>query len=189
MSPLAQGQAQYVTEDNLDALVISPAQLGGWHADLILKRVPPGVPNTIGSPVASPYRTYNEAERHAKTLLVTALMMGAKADPSRPPAFLFYGFAIPLHAKIYEETLAKMPPGYRGYGSPEAAIARLDEVMDQIAPGRPADVDFNAWDHERKLRVVAILYGAALSGLFAYPPRRDASPSGHSAAETSEARH
>lgn len=39
--------------DNLDALVIRRSS-GGWHADLILKRMPVGVPNVMGTPEAHP---------------------------------------------------------------------------------------------------------------------------------------
>ncbi|MGI4851991.1 MAG: hypothetical protein ACRYGR_08630, partial [Janthinobacterium lividum] len=45
-SPLGRAQIQYARTANLDALIIYAAPLGGWHADVVFKSVPPGTPNT-----------------------------------------------------------------------------------------------------------------------------------------------
>jgi hypothetical protein len=49
--------------------------------------------------------------------------------------------------------------------------------------------DFDKWDKELQLKLMAVLHGAALSGLYAYPQRRDASPSGLSEGEISKVLH
>jgi hypothetical protein len=72
-SALAKATMQYVTEDNLEGIAIYPAPKGGWHCDVTLINVPPGVPNALGTQVAHPLATRADAEAHAKILLVTIL--------------------------------------------------------------------------------------------------------------------
>jgi hypothetical protein len=114
--------------------------------------------------------------------------MHPAADSKRPPAFLFYGYEIPLKPEIYQPALAEIPEEFRGYESPQRAIARLDAFMAELPPHSSDDVDFNGWDRERRTTLMSVIHTAALSGLFAYPPRRDTSPSGHGAAEMMDGR-
>lgn len=190
-SLLSLAQAKYIVETNFDSLVIHPAPLGGWHADLILKHVPPGIPNMIGSPVAEPFATRPEAMEGAKRLLVCALQIAAEhallSDGN--PVFLLYGYGFKLKPEVYQAA-NKVMPGYRPYGSPEGAAERIEQVLQELCGDQEFDgEDFNSWDQERKLHLIAVLHGAALSGLYAYPQRRDASPSGHAAGQLSKAKH
>lgn len=194
-SKLGTVTASYVTEANLDALVIYPAPLGGWHADVVFKHTPPGVPNTMGSPVEHPLRTRREAEEMGKRLLVMLCTMAARNAAAKvapaDPVFLLHGLAFTLMPKLYELALAAMPEGAGGseggYETKERAIERIEEVLGNICPdGFDGDV-FNSLDRGQKAEILTVLHIAALTGVFAYPPRRDATPSGHRA--QSEARH
>lgn len=185
-SALGRASFSHVTEDNLDALVIYPAPLGGWHADLVLKHVPPGVPNTIGSPVGSPFPTRSAAEDGAKKTLVMMLVTAARnrASPaaSLPPVFILYGWSMDLLPALFEEALALFPDRADGYGSKEAAAARIEETLAALCPAGFDGVAFNDWSHGDKVALMTVLHIAALSGVFAYPLRRDAPPA-------SETRH
>ena len=68
-SGVAKASAPYLREDNFEAIVIYPAPLGGFHCDLLLKKTPPGVANTMGSPVAKPLPSREAALDYAHTIL------------------------------------------------------------------------------------------------------------------------
>lgn len=194
-SALGAATSAYVTQDNLDALMITPAPLGGWHADVVLKHTPPGVPNTMGTPVERPLRTRQEAEETGKRLLVMMCVMAAKNGatkaPPPDPAFLLHGCAFTLLPAFYELSLALMPEGAGGpdggYASKERAIERIEETIGRLYPG---GFNMKVWKESNrvtKTELLTVLHIAALTGVFAYPPRRDATPSGHQT--TSDARH
>jgi hypothetical protein len=46
-SALGRASMSHVSEDKLDAVMIYPAPKGGWHGDVVLKGVPPGVPDAF----------------------------------------------------------------------------------------------------------------------------------------------
>lgn len=173
--------------DNLDAMMVYPAPLGGWHADLVFKHVPPGLPNTIGSPVAKPYATRGQAEAGAMRLLAMVLQLEderAHAE-QKSPVFLLHGFAITLPAAVYAKTLAMMPEARDGYGTVEHAIERIKDALSSLLPQEVTADALNALPREKMASLMAVLLGATLTGFYAYPPRRDVSPSGHAEAEIS----
>lgn len=194
-SPLGHATAAYVTEDNLDALLIYPAPMGGWHADVVFKHVPPAVPNTMGTPVERPCRTRQEAEEHGKRILVSLLLMAEQnkaTNPSAPPpVFMLCGATFKLLPELFEAALAMTPEGAGGpnggYSSKEHAIERIEEKLAELCPDGFDGKAFNGWERMKKAELLTVLHIAALTGVYAYPPRRDASPSGHRA--QSEARH
>jgi hypothetical protein len=177
-SALGKSQFPYITEDNFVALVIYPAPFGGWHADMLLKNVPPGVPNSIGSPVATPYETREKAEAYAKEMLIGMLVQAArsKAEPPSNPAFLFYDWEIKLQRELLDKLLAQKPDATKGYGSEEAAIARLEGIVAGLEKIGFHQQNFDSWPIEWQNRLMSVVYMAALSGLFVYPPRQDAPP-------------
>jgi uncharacterized protein with GYD domain len=119
-SALGKATVPYVTLANLDALLITEAPLGGWHADVVFKFTPPGVPNTMGTPVERPLRTRQEAEEVGKRLLVSMCVMAASNEvakaPAPDPAFLLNGYAFKLVPAVFKLALATMPEGAGGPG-------------------------------------------------------------------------
>jgi len=191
-TPVGMAMLAYVTEDNLDAVLIYPAPLGGWHSDILLKTVPPGVANILGSPVNAPLRTRSEAEEHAKQLLVTLLFVAAKNHAwaeKPPPAFLLYDWSFELFPKLYDAILAKFPKWAQQCASAEQAIERIGQVLAELAPDGFDGETFNAWSEDAKYTLLSVLHIAALRGVLVYPPRRDTSPSGLAAGEISVTRH
>jgi hypothetical protein len=183
---LADAVYPYVIEKNFEALVIYRAPLGGWHADLLLKGCPPGVPNAMGSPVAQPFRTHEDAEGGARSLLVTAVRITMEnAKEAAEPAFLLYDSVITMNQDFLHGIEALRPPSY----TKERAIEMIADAITKTMPDGYSVAGFNELEHRAKSLVLSAVYVAATVGVLAYPPRRDATPSGHSAAETSQARH
>jgi hypothetical protein len=192
MGALGESLLPYLIESNFDALVVYPAPLGGFHADLMLKHTPHGVAKAMGSPVATPLRTLEEAEQFARKLLVFALHVVYKAQmrgPQRSLQFLLYDVVIGLESDLYKEVLDVFPEASNGYGSQEQAAARIERFMTEHGMITVTMGDLDQMDHNTKSTLWTIIHVAALSGLLAYPMRRDASPSGHSEAEQSTVRH
>lgn len=177
-SALAGVTFPYATEDNLDALMIYPAPLGGWHADVVLKEVPPGIPNAMGTPVGTPLRTRQEAEEHGKAILV-----GICSMPKREikPGSVFLLFKIAVHLPPLPHELLEF--GRRLSADTEAreeAIARIEQLLTEYRLDDSCDVArFNRLDQFEKAFLMAALTRATMAGVYAYPPRRDKSPSGH----------
>lgn len=190
-SALGNTAAAHVTLANLDALMIYPAPLGGWHADVLLKDAPPGAPNTMGTPVGQPCRTKPEAEEIGKRLLVMLCRLAAQneANKTLPPApvFMLHGHTFRLLPELYQIALALAPAGAGGpnggYESKERAIERIEETLAEFCPDGFDGKAFNSWDGMKKAELLTVLHIAALTGVYVYPPRRDATPSGHRASD------
>ncbi len=194
-SPLGRTTTAYVTHDNMDALMIYQAPLGGWHADVVLKRMPQGVPNVIGTPAGQPKRTRLEAEETGKELLVMlcaiANQNAASTEAKPEPVFLLHGVAIRLSSQVYDIASTLMPEGAGGpnggWDTKEIAISRIEGIVAELFPKGFSLAAANALSLQGKAELMTVLSIAALTGVFAYPPRTDATPSGHR--ETSTARH
>lgn len=190
LGSLGEVQAPYVREDNFAGIRIYEAPLGGWHADLVLKKVPPGVPNTLGTPVGSPCRTRAEAVETGRKTLVFALKIAAenKAKPTDEGVFLFYDWAVPIDLDILEIGLLRWPHGVGGpnggFVSKEQAIQRIEEVRDKLFPGGVTEDALNNLALSERAALRTILGIAAMTDVFAYPPREDRSPSGHGESST-----
>lgn len=56
-------------QENLEALVIYQRNGGRWYADLLLKKMPVGAPNVMGTPVSDPLSSEKEAREAGQGLL------------------------------------------------------------------------------------------------------------------------
>ena len=192
-SPIFAATAPYVREDNFYALVVYPAPLGGWHCDLMLKETPPGISNAMGSPAAQPLGTKAEAETMALALLCMALAVqdqyGNSQMPAGKPVFWLNDVVCDLIPAFYEKALPHMPPGYNDDRDViNARVAKmLDDVFPEIEPANVSLEHVHALSERDRAKMLAVLHMAAPGGVFTYPPRLDASPSGHR--EQSQARH
>ena len=68
--------------DNLAAFVIRPNG-PGWTADIVLERVPPGVPDVIGTPDAAPLPT-REIALAAGRVILTMILSASYGDKAKP---------------------------------------------------------------------------------------------------------
>jgi hypothetical protein len=177
-SALGKAAVTYLTEENLDALIIYPAPKGGWHADIVLKTVPPGIPNVFGTPVAHPCRTRAEAEDTGKRLLVSLLILAGRnagAKPA-PPVFMLDGWTFKLLPELYDVALAAFPDRVNGYGTKLQAAGRVEAALDQLCPEGFDGDTYNTWPREKQAQLLTVIHIAVLSGLYAWPMRQDAAP-------------
>lgn len=182
LSGVAKAQAPHVVDDNLDAVLIYPAPKGGWHADVVLKDVPPGVPNTLGTPMQHPVATREEAERRARGLLEMCLAQAKKnAEKLTPPpwpnpAFELFGWSFPIPARMIDLCLTEMPELAVPYRTRERAIQRVEAILAELAPeGFDGDL-VGQWPIEKRARLLSVLTGCVLTGLYRYPPNLDEAP-------------
>jgi hypothetical protein len=188
-SALGLATISQLRESMLYSLVIYHAPLGGWHADVLFRGMPPGFPNAMGTPVGQPCRTFREAEEHGKGMLVALCRMAAqnereKIEPKKP-VFQLCGVAIELEPELYALALAEQPEGAGGpnggYVSKEHAIERIEETIAEIFPAGVTLESAQALDRSRQARLMSVLHIASLTVVFRYPPMQDGSPSGHTA--------
>lgn len=174
----------HLTEDNLDAMVIHPAPHGGWHADVVLQEVPPGIANAIGTPVGKPERTRGEAGKAGLAILSMVLRRRTPCPPPAirpPPAFSLHGNDVPLLDSGYQALLGTYPDATEGYGSERAAPERLAGVLGELMPEGFTPGSWRMLPDAARCQIVAVVHVAALSGLLRYPPPGAATPSGHPA--------
>ena len=167
MSGLGRAQAPYLRIDNVDAVIIYQAPKGGWHGDVVLRSVPPGVPDTLGSPVENPCPTRESAVELVTGLLAQIMGGDAAAMEAGPPVFLFHGFEFSLMPELLEIAPA--------HTSVERALIRLAEIERTLFPNGVPDGEI-ALEGEPLARLVSVIYMAAKTGVFRYPPKFDAEP-------------
>ena len=175
LSPLARAQEPYVTEANLDAVLIHPGRLGGWHADVVLKSVPLGVGNSIGTAVEKPSATREEAEHLGRTLLVMCLVheRRARAMPPVAPApapFVLYGCAVPLSGEGM--LTAAILNGDRR-PAPEMLGPAIAGLVRLSCPGGFTLAAYEALPGSVRDQLLGWLHLAALGGMHAYPLDQD----------------
>jgi hypothetical protein len=163
---------RFMRIDNVEAILIYEANLGGWHADFLLKKVDPGVANIVGTPVEDPLPSRQAAQERAEDMLMgfMAAEEQAKAAPEAvpaPPAFLFHGFPVELTPELLNVI-------GDGYSSEQRAVQGVEEMIKRVFPdGVPESRKGNTitLQGEPLADFMAILHMAALSGVFRYPPR------------------
>lgn len=167
MSGLGRAMGPYLRIDNVDAVMIYQAPKGGWHGDVVLRSVPPGVPNTLGSPVENPCPTRELAVELATGLLAQIIGGVDAGTETGPPVFLFHGFEFTLMPE-----LMKLAPACE---SVEHALSRLAEIEQTVFPDRIPNTQITL-EGEPLVRLMAVIYMAAKTGVFRYPPKLDAEP-------------
>lgn len=177
LSDVARAMYSHVTEANLDAVIIKPGEYGGWICDILLKDVPAGIPNAVGTPVKRPWPTRQEAEDNAAELIASFLLPGEHVRVARPEphrVFEYFGFSIPLPEKLLtwmEEETTRNP--HLRYGSVLLANERLDQVTEELFSATKPSADLlNSMERGHLSMLMATLCMAALEGCFRYPDWR-----------------
>ena len=190
MSGVAQASAPYLREDNFEAIVIYPAPLGGFHCDLLLKKTPPGVANTMGSPVAKPLPSREAALNYACKILTGMLArqrlnaaQPAAAEPSAAaPVFELFGADMPILPDLTEiaqsireaiETLKRGPFTY------DDALAMLAEATSECFPDGDVLKAARKLNQRQRMNIMIAVHLANLVGVFRFPQPSDGTPSGH----------
>lgn len=178
-SPLARAFGVHVREDNIDAVVVHPGPKGGWHCDVLLRDVPPGVPNCIGSPIATPFHTEREAEAYAVDALALALAMErdrkAGALPLGKPVFWLHDLTLELSPDVLQRAAKVRQESFDM--TRDDVIAGLRRTLSRLGLEHDATLEqVEALPEMDRVLLAANLHGAAACGLFTWPPRMDAPP-------------
>lgn len=156
VSPVGRGLTGCVRIENLDALVIYSRGPLAWYADLIMKDLPAGISNVIGTPVHRPCSCRQEAEEAGDAMLEGILSVAIR-NGSRPRTapdtipFSLFGIEVLVPAEMVADSLAlrsNPPPGldlnrkdYEGimgmlcrdiFGENEPDVAFLDAAPDHL---------------------------------------------------------
>lgn len=122
VSMLAQSMLPHLKKNSLKALHIYEAVLGGWHADLELRGMPTGINRMLGTPVASPCDTREEAENFGYHLVATVLSMiesgslsalDEKAIDGSLAFFEFYGVSFGLEIDFLNQLADRKTGGLK----------------------------------------------------------------------------
>ena len=178
-SSIMRAQLPYLVEAHMEALVIYPAPLGSWHVDLLLKRVPPGVANSLGSSSGKPEATRDDADKRALRFLAAVLATGQQPAPAPDPAFVLHEIAIPLPRELYDKAAEASAGGLAGYGTHELARQRVADTVAQTFPRGFTVEALNALSRVELAQLMTVLLIATLNGVFRYPFPADGTPSGH----------
>lgn len=177
----ARGQAvdRYIRIDNLEALVVHSSDQG-WYADILLKEVPPGIANVMGTPTSHPLATREEAEEAAATLLrmgamQSALNTGASADTPETDVrpFSIYDLTIDLPGEAVDMIVGA--GAVIGQSRDEMAVysfGRMREVCDRHGIDETTTADaMNSLSDENMMEIVRLSCMLASCGHIAYPPQ------------------
>lgn len=117
-------------------------QDGGWHADMVFKDLPEGIPTVIGTPAPLPTRA------EAIESVVGMMAICAQRDNVPPPAheatmrwFRFDEHEVPVHPKLLADYVEQQKTLQ---ADPADIIADLEELRAEIAGDGP--VTSQAWD-------------------------------------------
>ncbi|MFG6572146.1 hypothetical protein ACGYLO_11130 [Sulfitobacter sp. 1A13353] len=162
----AKGMAtqRFIRADNFRALVVYRTPRG-WYADLLLKQVPPGVSDVMGTPMSMPHETREEAEEAAVHILQSMCLQsimneglvsdGSKADV-RP--FKLFNISMPLPGEAVDLCVPVMAiTGQTVMEARTYALSRLEEACARIGIDETTTIEDMAdkpdADHEEIFRL------------------------------------
>lgn len=164
----------HLTERSPRALHIYPAELGGWHSDVELRGMPPGVSNVIGSPVQEPLETREQALLHGRETIRMLLELAANKDEvlkrfevdSTGTIFSYHGYSfnLPLAALKMIASLGQVPPS-------DYVIGRLRD-MDKLYLNEQGEFDtarFDRASNSEKHQFMTVLCLSALTSRLRWP--------------------
>lgn len=163
----ASGLAAHLTMANFHSLIVHEGEQGGWVVDLMLKDMPPGVPSVLGTPVATPHKTRDEAVEMAPKLLayMTKLAMSPKEKPVAP-VFEYFDVNVTMVPTILEAMVAA---GMTQQVESSYCVGRLNEVSKKYFPEGATVEKMDALNHDQRKEVLVVLHMASAMGMFRYP--------------------
>lgn len=174
LTTLADGLLSHLTLDMFDALVIHEGERGGWLVDLLLRNVPPGFPKIMGTPVASPLASRQEAQDLAPAILaifVKLVKMAKKA--AAKPVFLFHNHTITLDpegVKLVVDHLDPLHDDALGVSSMAVnALDRLAELDAALFPNGFTPERMAKLPRETHYKFLMVIYVASACGIVRYP--------------------
>lgn len=165
---LGRATLPHLRVENLAAVLISPAPFGGYHADLVFTGVPPGICNTLGTPVSTPEPTCEAAEATAVRILALLLHRNrlVLAPSSDPEQVIFQ-----LHGTEFEVPFSEVQShAFDGDPNIETAIrASLDSFVTNHMNGEVTDATIEALSSKGRQELSWLLSSALSCRICRHP--------------------
>lgn len=174
---VAEGMHSHLTLEKLDGVAIYEGEHGGWHADVVFRDMPPGVPGVMGTPVGTPLPTRQAAQDMAPVMLryVVRLALTKPAAP-RDPVFEYHGGTIQIPAHILQSLYAA---GFAESGyTAERAVQRVAEIEADLFPDGFSVARYEQLTEDENRRLIAVMTMALATGVFRYPVPQPGPPRG-----------
>lgn len=165
---LGRATLPHLSAKNLEAVLISPATCGGFHADLVFTAVPPGISNTLGRPVSTPEPTRQAAEATAVRILALLLHRNRlDLAPSPDPERVIFQ----LHGTEFEVPFSEVQSqAFDGDADIETAIrASLDSFVAHYMNGEVTDATIEALSSKCRLELSWLLSSALSCRICRHP--------------------
>jgi len=135
----AMATQRFIVVDNFRALVVYRTSRG-WYADLLLKNVPPGVSDVMGTPLSMPHTTREEADEAAVLILNSMCLQsimneGVVGDVSKGDVrpFALFNFTRNLPGEAVDLCIPVMAiTGQTVLEARSYALARMEEACARI---------------------------------------------------------
>ena len=182
-SPLGQTIMQIIREKNLDALVVYERGADRWYADIVLKGLPVGYSNVMGTPIATPEVSEAAAGKSARSLLVSlcsAIRDNEIGNRDKPledlRIFALYGRHFQFPGKMVDQIndLKSVMSEY-DYGDVALMHVRLSDNLMAIMEGPGFDEEkWLAASNDARQKVAANMITLLTHDEFRFPPRPEA---------------
>lgn len=172
MSGRGSDQMSWVTREHLVGIHIYEMKGHGWYGDLLLRDVPLGQPEALGTPTRRPLKTEAEAREQVFGLLVCILSMIAKRGPPEqkklPARFSLDEVDIEMDPKIFtlaEEVAIKLDD------QPWRFHELFDELRRDCFNGQPMTIEgLEALPLHKRIGINLLCAKAHLVGITHHPP-------------------
>jgi hypothetical protein len=184
-SVLGQSVMSHIRESNLGALVVYEDGPGKWYGDLVLKGLPPGVPDILGTPTSTPRSSQKEALRDAYYILVGILraIHERETTPREKPqedqrVFRLYDFEFTLPGEAVDTVfglsiVSDLAEDYSG----DDALDFVRRKVEAITKGEElTDELLDTATEDQKAHLMAAMATALAHGEFSYPRRETSHP-------------
>jgi hypothetical protein len=169
---------------NFEALIVYEDGPGKWYGDLVLKGMPPGVPNSLGTATSTPRFSAKEATNDCYMILVGLLRGMHERDKAARDktledirVFEIHGmeFSVPGEAVDVTHALSEMTVG-ADY-SADDALEFVGRVVDDICGGKDLTKEvLESTSEELNKKLMTAMSLALMRGEFHYPRRKISSP-------------
>ena len=166
LSMIAEAALAAVSEDNLFALVVHQAPLGGWSAEVVFRDMPAGISNVMGTPSGHPLETREEAEEAVHAILLGILItVSMGSGRMKPPVFELHGFSLDLDpvALAAAHALGELLP------TKEQAGQALEALVANLFPDGVTKERLDSLKETEGVPLLSAIYTASACGLLRYP--------------------